>query len=106
MHTGILGEVHTRVVKEFLDMLILIELRERSMSGHDVVSFIKDKFQISISQDTIHSYLNKLERDGLTRGELAQKRTVYTLTTRGRETAEAFLNARDKVLGLVLNLFC
>lgn len=75
------------------------------MSGYDVIAFIHNKFQMLISTGTVYSYLYFLERNGLIKGELEQRRRVYALTEQGKETVKAFLNSKDIILGLFLNLF-
>lgn len=105
MESKILNGIHRRIVKDFLDMLILMELRKRSMSGYDVINFVHNKFAILMSSGTVYSLLYHLERNGLIKGEWNQRKRVYTLTKRGKETVRTFLNAKDKVLGLFLNLF-
>jgi len=101
----ILDQMHRRIVKNFLDIVILMELRKRSMSGYDVITFVRNTFHILMSLGTVYSCLYFLERNGLIRGEWAQRRRVYTLTNRGQETVEAFLGSKDKILGLIVNLF-
>lgn len=105
MESQILNKIHRRIVRDFLDMLILMELRKRSMSGYDFIAFIQNKFHILTSSGTVYSLLYHLERKGLIKGELNERKRVYTLTERGEKKVKAFLNAKDKVLGLVLNLF-
>jgi len=97
--------MHGRIVKNFLDMVILMELRKRSMSSADVVAFVQNKFNITLSLGTVYSNLCFLEKNGLIKGEEAQKRKIYTLTNKGKGTAEAFLSSNDRILGLMLNLF-
>jgi len=101
----ILNQMHKRIVKDFLDMVILMELRKRSMSGYDVITFVHNKFHMLLSSATIYSNLYFLERNGLIRGERTKRKMVYTLTEQGKETVKAFLNSKDKILGMVLNLF-
>ena len=105
MESEILDNMHRRIVQSFLDVVILMELRKRPLSGYDAISFVHNKFYILLSSGTVYSYLYSLERNGLIKGEYTQRRRVYTLTERGKETAKAFFNAKDKILGLVLNLF-
>lgn len=86
-------------------MLILMELRKHSMSGYDIIAFVHNKFRMLMSSGTVYSHLYFLERKGLIKGEWAQRKKVYTLTEHGKETANAFLKMKEKVLGLILNLF-
>ena len=105
VESEILNKMQRRIVQNFLDVVILLELRKRPLSGYDVISFIHNKFGLLLSSGTVYSYLYSLERDGLIKGEYSQRRRVYTLTERGEETAKAYLNAKGKILGLLLNLF-
>ncbi len=86
-------------------MLILMELRKRPISGYDFITFVNNKFRILMSSGTVYSNLYYLERNGLIKGEWTRKKRVYKLTERGEETVKAFLNAKDKILGIILNLF-
>jgi DNA-binding PadR family transcriptional regulator len=97
--------MHRRIVQDFLDLVILLELRKRPLSGYDVISFVHNKFHILLSSGTVYSYLYALERDTLVKGEYAQRKRIYTLTDRGRETARALSDLEAKILGLMLNLF-
>ena len=105
VESEILNQMNRRIVKNFLDLVILMELRKRSMSGYDVITFVRNKFGMLLSSGTIYSYLYFLERNGLIKGEWVQRRRVYTLTEQGKENAKTLLNAKDKILGLLLNLF-
>jgi DNA-binding PadR family transcriptional regulator len=104
MESEILMEMHRRVITNFLDILLLLKLRNGSFSGYDIISYIHKRFDMLISSGTVYSCLYHLERDGLIKGELVQRKRVYTLTEKGSETAKTLLSMRDKILGLVLNI--
>lgn len=105
LESEVLREMQDRIVKSFLDMLILMELSKRPMSGYDVVVFIHRKFHILISSGTAYSHLYFLERKELVEGSWAQRKRIYKLTKRGKETVKTILNLKDKILGLMVNLF-
>jgi DNA-binding PadR family transcriptional regulator len=98
-------KLHRRVLSDFLDLLILLRLRNGALSGYDIISYIHKRFDMLISSGTVYSCLYHLERDELIKGECAQRKKVYMLTERGRETVKTILGMRDKILGLVINLF-
>ena len=104
MESEILMKMHRRVVTNFLDILLLLKLRNGSFSGYDIISYIHKRFDMLISSGTVYSCLYHLERDGLIKGELVQRKRVYTLTEKGRETVKTILGMKDKILGLVLNI--
>ena len=106
MEREILNEMHERIVKTFLDTIVLAKLRERDnpISGYDVITFIHEKFHILVSSGTVYSILYSMERNGLIKGRLSQRKRVYTLTDKGEKKIKAISEAKEKILGLVLNL--
>jgi len=105
LQTEILNRMHDRIVHNFLDLAILLELRKRSLSNHDIIDFTHKKFRILLTSDTVSSHLTTLEKDGLIEAEDSQGKTVYKLTARGTETIVELSSMKDKILGLFLNLF-
>jgi DNA-binding PadR family transcriptional regulator len=101
----IMTRMHRRFVTNFLDVLILLKLRNDPLSGYDIISYVHKRFNMFISSGTVYSYLYRLERNELITGELVQRKRVYTLTEKGNKTVKTLLNMRDKILGLVMNLF-
>ena len=104
MESEVLKKMHRRIVKSFMDILILAELRNNPMSGYDVIAYIHNKFGILVSSGTVYSLLYSMERDDLIRGIWAKRKRVYELTEKGERSIEAILNANDKIKGLMTNL--
>jgi len=105
VESEILGKVHDRIVQDFLDLVILLEMRKRSLSCHDVIDFAQRRFCVSLSSNAVSSHFGTLEKDGLVKTENSQGTTVYALTERGNEAVRVLPHIRDKILGLLLNLF-
>jgi len=97
--------LHERIVKSFMDMLILAELINGPLSGYDVVMFIHKKFHLLVSSGTVYSLLYSMERDGLIRGRWTARRRVYTLTEKGGETIKDIINLNDQIQYFLLTLF-
>jgi DNA-binding PadR family transcriptional regulator len=102
--SAVLKRMHKRIIKNFLDVLVLAELRNGPMSGYDVIAFIHNKFRILVSSGTIYSMLYALERDGLIVGAWNQRKRVYRLTEKGEETIKAIMSANDKIQYLMASL--
>ena len=100
----VLKKMHERIIKNFMDIIILAELRNRSMSGYDVISFIHDKFYLLVSSGTVYSLLYSLERIGLIDGTWRERKRVYELTEKGRKTINMILSANDKIKIFVTSL--
>jgi DNA-binding PadR family transcriptional regulator len=100
----ILKKMHERIIKNFMDIIIMTELRNGSLSGYDVISYIHNKFNLLISSGTIYSLLYSLERNGLVEGVWDERKRIYKLTEKGQKTIETILNASDKIKGFMANL--
>lgn len=106
MEAEVLKEFHARIVKSFMDKLILAELKKgRPMSGYDVMEFIYKKFHLLISSGTIYNILYSLERKGLIKGMRNRKKRVYKLTDKGEETINIILNSYGKIENLGATLY-
>ncbi|MGB9853712.1 MAG: PadR family transcriptional regulator [Candidatus Bathyarchaeales archaeon] len=100
----ILRKMHERIIKNFMDIIILAELRNGPMSGYDVISFIHNKFHLLVSSGTVYSLLYSLERNGLIEGTWDERKRVYRLTDKGSKTIETILSANDKIKNFVTAL--
>lgn len=104
MEKEILTEMQERIVKSFLDVLIMAQLRKEPKSAYDIISFIHKRFRLSMSSGTVYSNMYSLERDGLVQGNWSEKRRVYTLTDKGEKTIQAITAINGKVQLFVTNV--
>ena len=93
----ILKKMHEKVIKSFMDTIIMAELQNEPISGYDVISFIHNKFGFLVSSGTVYSLLYSLERNGLVEGVWIERKRVYKLTEKGAKTIETILNSQDKI---------
>jgi len=101
-----LREMRERIVKDFMDIVVLAELRNGPMSGYDVIEFFHRKFNLLVSSGTVYTLLYSLERNGLIKGiwEKAGKKRVCTLTDKGEEKIKIIQDANEKIQRLVTDL--
>jgi DNA-binding PadR family transcriptional regulator len=104
MESSVLKKMHERIIKNFMDILILTELRSGPLSGYDVIGFIHNKFHLLVSSGTVYSLLYSLERGGLIEGKWNERKRVYKLTDKGERTISAVLGANDKIHYFIKNL--
>ena len=104
MEKETLRVMQKRIVRSFLDVLILAYLRKAPKSAYDVIAFIHKKFHLLMSTGTVYSTLYSLERDGLIRGNFARRKRIYTITKKGEKTIKAFIKTNDKIQLFVANL--
>ena len=96
--------MHRRVVRNFLDVLVLAELRKRPLCGYDVMTFVHDRFRLLVSSGTVYSVLYSLERKGLIAGVQMYRRRVYKLTDKGEKTIKRMMSASDETQYFILKL--
>jgi DNA-binding PadR family transcriptional regulator len=100
----ILKKMHERIIKNFMDIIIMTELRNGSLSGYDVISYIHNKFNLLVSSGTVYSLLYSLERNGLVEGVWEERKRVYKLTQKGEKTINTLLEASDKIKVFMANI--
>ncbi|MEM2968269.1 MAG: PadR family transcriptional regulator [Candidatus Bathyarchaeia archaeon] len=100
----ILKKIHERIIKNFMDIIIMTELRNGPLSGYDVISYIHNKFNLLVSSGTVYSLLYSLERNGLVEGVWEENKRVYKLTEKGEKTIDTLLGANDKVKGFMASI--
>ena len=100
----ILKKMHERIIKNFMDIIILAELRNGPLSGYDVISFIHNRFHLLVSSGTVYSLLYSLERNCLIEGTWNERKRVYRLTEKGEKTIDTILSANDKIRNFITGL--
>jgi DNA-binding PadR family transcriptional regulator len=80
-----LKNIHERIIKNFMDTIVMSEIRAAPLSGYDAITFIRGKYGFLLSSGTVYSMLYSLERKGLIKGITESKKTVYHLTEKGEK---------------------
>ncbi|MEM3041792.1 MAG: PadR family transcriptional regulator [Nitrososphaerota archaeon] len=101
----LLTHLQRRTVKNFMDILVLAELRKRPMSGYDVITSIYRRFNFLPSSGSIYSLLYSLERKELVKGAWSERKRIYVLTLKGEEILEASKVMYGKIERLVTKIF-
>jgi DNA-binding PadR family transcriptional regulator len=97
----IVKRLNEKIIKNFMDTIILAELRSGPISGYDAITFIHTKYGFLVSSGTIYSMLYSLERNGLISGINEERKRVYKLTEKGAKTLEIILHSQDKIKFLI-----
>lgn len=95
---NILEKLRRQTVKSIMDIIMLAELKNGTMSGYDAIGYIHNKFGVLLSSGTIYSHLYALERDGLIRGTWNRTKRVYELTEKGEQTLENVSSENREIL--------
>ena len=86
-------DIQTRVVKSFLDILILVEMKKQNnLSG-------------IVSPGTVYATLYAMQRNGLLKAENDGRKTTYTITEDGDVVISSILNNFDERVSSFLKKF-
>ena len=100
----IVEELRVRTIKNFMDVLILTELKNGSLSGYDLIAVIHRRFDILLSPATVYAKVYSLERDGLIKGSFTQQKRVFELTDKGEQNIKVILKANEKIQNVLRNV--
>ena len=99
-------DIETRVVKSFLDILILFEMKKQSnLSGYDLTAFVNSKFGGAVSPGTVYAELYSLERKKLLEGESDGRKTVYKLSNDGEQVISTMFRDFNEQMKLFVHKF-
>lgn len=93
-----------RVIKNFMDILILTELKKRPMSGYDIIGLVHRRFGILVSSGTVYSLLYSMERNGLIDGVQNRRKRVYRLTEKGEQNSNVMTKANGEIQSFLRNI--
>lgn len=94
-------DLRKRVVRNFMDILILEEIRKGMMSGYDVMAYLQRKFGVSLSSGTVYGILYSMERQKLIEGFQIENKRLYRISE-NRNTAK-LLKAYEPVQNFLKN---
>lgn len=99
-----LEKLRKRVIKNFMDILVLTEIKKDPLTGYDVIRLIHRRFGVLVSSGTVYSLLYSLERNGLIKGVWNQKKRIYELTEKGEADIEAITKANAEIQKFLRNI--
>ncbi|MFB3890097.1 MAG: PadR family transcriptional regulator [Candidatus Bathyarchaeia archaeon] len=91
----VIKKLNERIIKNFLDIIIMAELRNGALSGYDIISYVHSKYHLLVSSGTIYSLLYSIERNGLIKGVWSERKRTYQLTEKGERSIETMLGANE-----------
>lgn len=95
--SNLVEKLHKRAIQNFMDILILAEMKKGLLSGYDVIGLIYQRFGFLLSSGTVYSLLYSLERDGLIRGTWSQRKRVYALTEKAEQNMKFITKVNEEI---------
>lgn len=102
--SNLVEKLRKRVIQNFMDILILTEMKKGSLSGYDVIGIVHGKFGVLMSSGTVYSLLYSLEREGWLRGVWNQRKRVYELTQKGEDHIKLIIKVNEEVKNFLRNI--
>jgi DNA-binding PadR family transcriptional regulator len=95
-------EMRERIIRSFMDLIILKELRTREgMSGYEVTAILHKRFHTLPSPGSVYSVLYGLEKKGLIECSTNSGKKVYKLTKKGNEETRKNLHSLNGILLMI-----
>lgn len=104
MEREIVNSIYERFLKEFMDVLIMVKMREGETSGYDMLTYFHEKFDLLVSPGTVYSVLYSMERKGLIKARGVERKRIYTLTPKGEATIRTIQESSEVVQGFLKRL--
>jgi DNA-binding PadR family transcriptional regulator len=107
MNTTASGEMRERILKSFMDLMILKELRKNvRISGYDIIVLFHRRFHLLLSPGSVYSVLYALERKGLVVGTMTGDKRIYKISKKGEEVVQSVLRNTSSIQLFMESLFC
>lgn len=97
-------ELHKKSIKNFVDVLILSEMKGNTLSGYDIIAIFHKRFGILLSSGTVYSTLYALERRGMIRGVWNDRKRVYELTDKTERNMNTLTKAGKEIQDFLRNI--
>jgi len=94
-----------RILRSFLDILILTQLEKNTLSGYDITGIINDQFGIFISPGTVYNTLHSLETKRFIEGMWHDKKRIYKLLKKGKNFLKIIREHKNEILRLLEEIF-
>lgn len=91
----VVNAVYERFLKEFMDILIMVKMKQGEASGYDILTYFHEKFDFLVSPGTVYSVLYSMERNGLIKARGVDRKRIYALTSKGEATIKAISDSSE-----------
>ncbi|MFH1337595.1 MAG: PadR family transcriptional regulator [Nanoarchaeota archaeon] len=72
-------EFNKKFVMHSLDIVILTQLRQQSMSGFGIIKLVHEKFGVLLSAGTVYPMLHSLKKNGILKTTRSGKSILYKI---------------------------
>lgn len=102
---AVFEEIEERLIKNFLDIIMLKVVKGEASGGYDALSLIHRNFGVLLSAGSVYASLYSLERKGLVKASFNQRARCYALTEKGEETLCVVMDMQNRIKTVVGSIF-
>jgi DNA-binding PadR family transcriptional regulator len=103
--TGNISELNRHLVKSFLDIIVLVLIRDFPQHGYGIIAEIHKQFGVLLSPGTLYPLLYGFENEGWVKVTDVDQKKVYSLTLKGTENlnflSEDYLKLFEKLVKIM-----
>jgi len=81
----LLKKMHERIIKNFMDIIVMAQPRNGPLSDYDVISYIHNEFHLLVSSETVYSLLCSLERKAWLKEPGTKERGLTSLQRKAKK---------------------
>ncbi|MEM2099571.1 MAG: PadR family transcriptional regulator [Candidatus Bathyarchaeia archaeon] len=89
--------IQERILRAFLDLVILRMLLHQPMTAYEIDNNILKKFGVKRSPNVIYTKLAAMERKGLISCAHSKHGRIYSITDKGRKTADTIPSIIEEI---------
>jgi DNA-binding PadR family transcriptional regulator len=106
LESQIIEELTKKILKNFLDEILIYEIGTCPKSGYDILTDISQRFNYRLSSGTVYSKLYCMERDGILKCNKKQRKRVCELTDYGKQVLNIMENSPEftNIVSKALNI--
>ena len=98
-------DLETRIIKTFVDVLILKHLKKSPLkSGYQILRYLHGELNMSFSPATVYHAIYLLERKNLIQCHSDENGRIYALTDQGERTLKSTADSSIKIQNLVQSI--
>ena len=105
LDTKFKDDLKIKLIKGYLDILILRRLLDVPSSGNDIIQYLIRNYGIYLSPGLVYSKLYSLERRRLVRSIPRVKKRIYVITKSGEEFLRIYQNFSDEFIRFAMEFF-
>jgi PadR family transcriptional regulator, regulatory protein PadR len=94
--------LRTSSIRAALDLLVLSSLKDRPLTGYEIIGKVHISFRILLSPGTIYPVLKHLEEAGFVNSQEEGTRRVYSQTSGGKAILESGIQSFTEIQVAIL----